>query len=94
MSWFAELNPQFDWYNHSVQLDLDAEKHSFNAACTADSCSDIDICTADQFSQLLSKPKSRATAFAVRISHVEAPNSCSLMHVETVHRSLSSWLSS
>ena len=47
MSWFAEFNPQIDWHNHSLQQDLDAEQHSVNAVYTADSCSGIDLCTAD-----------------------------------------------
>ena len=28
MSWSTEFNPQIDWHNHSVQLDLDAEKYT------------------------------------------------------------------
>ena len=93
MSLFAEFNPQIDWHQHSFQLDLDAEQHTVKAAHTADSCSVIDLCTTGLFSQLLSNPKSCATVFAVHISHVEAPTSCSLMHVGTVHPSLLSWLS-
>ena len=47
ISWFAEFNPQIDWHNHSVQLDLDAEQFTVNAAHNADSCSGIYLCTAD-----------------------------------------------
>ena len=36
MSLFAELNPQIDWHNCSIQLDLDAELHTVNAAHAVD----------------------------------------------------------
>ena len=77
-----------------LSLDLDAEYHTGSTSCAADSCSGIDFCAAAQFSQLLSTPISSATAFAVHISHVEASNSFSLIHIGTFHPSLSSWLSS
>ena len=47
ISWFAEFNPQIDWHNHSVRLNLDAEDHTVIAANTADSCLNIDLCAAD-----------------------------------------------
>ena len=47
ISWFTEFNPQIDWHNHYIQLDLDAEQHTVNTARTADSCSSIDLCTVD-----------------------------------------------
>ena len=94
MSWIAAFNPQIDWHSHSVFLALDAEQCTIIALHTADSFSGIDLCTADQFSQLLNNLKSSVIAFAVCISHVEVPTSCSLMHVGTGHPSLSSLLSS
>ena len=47
MSWFVEFNPQIDWHNHSVWLDLDDEQYIVIAAHTDDSFSGIDLCTAD-----------------------------------------------
>ena len=47
MSWFAEFNPQINWHNCSVSLDLDAEKYIVIAAHAADSFYGIDLCTAD-----------------------------------------------
>ena len=94
MSWFAKVNPLIDWISCLVQLDLDAEQHTIIATYTADLFSGIDLCNADYFFQLLSNPKSSATALAVCISHVEAFTSYFLRHVGTEHPSLSSWLSS
>ena len=85
MSWFAEFNPQIDWYNPSTSLDLDAEQYTVISIHTTDSFPGIDLCNADLFSQLLSNPKSGATTFSVHISHVEALTSCSLMYVGTGH---------
>ena len=48
-------------------------QHTVIATHAANSFSGIDLSTADQFNQLLNNPKSSATAFAVHISHVEAP---------------------
>ena len=93
MSWFAAFNPQIDLHNYSVQLNLDDEQYIVIAAYTADSFSGIDLYTTDKFSQLLSNPKLRATAFEVSISHFKAPTSYSLMHVGTGHPSLSSCFS-
>ena len=47
ISWFAELNPQIDWYTHSVQLDLDDEQHTVIAAHADDSYSSIELYTAE-----------------------------------------------
>ena len=47
MSWFAKFNPQIDWHNHSVQLDLYDKQHTVIASYAADSFSGIDLCTAD-----------------------------------------------
>ena len=47
MSWFTEFNPQINWHNHSVQLDLDDKQYNVIAAHAADSFSGIDLCTAD-----------------------------------------------
>ena len=47
ISWFAEFNPQIDWHNRSLQLDLDAEQHTVNATQSFDSCSGIEICTSE-----------------------------------------------
>ena len=92
MSWFAEFNPQIDWYNHSVSLALNAKQCTVIAVYAAYSFSGIDLYTANQFNQLLTNPKSSAIAFAVPISHVEASTSYSLIHVGIGHPSLLSWL--
>ena len=47
MSWFAEFNPQIDWYNHSISLDLDAEQYTIISTCDVDSFSGIAFCTAE-----------------------------------------------
>ena len=47
MSWFTEFNPQIDWHNYSVQLDLDDKQFTVIAAHSADSFSGIDIYTTD-----------------------------------------------
>ena len=45
ISWLAEFNPQIDWRNHSVQLNLNDEEHTVIASHAADSFSGIDLCT-------------------------------------------------
>ena len=47
ISWFAKFNPQIDWHNHSVQLDLDDEKNTVIAEHTDNSFSGIELCTAN-----------------------------------------------
>ena len=75
MPWFIELNPQIDWHNCSVRLDLDTKQCKIIAAHAANSFSGIYFYTADYFNQVLSNSKSSITAFAIQISHVEAPTS-------------------
>ena len=47
MSWFAEFNPQIDWHNRSIELDLDDKQHTIIAAHSVDSFSDIELCASD-----------------------------------------------
>lgn len=75
-------------------LDIDAAKYTVAAARKTAALGSVNLCTADAFRQMLNNPKTRAKAFAVRVSSVEEPTSCSLMHAGTGHPLLSSWLSS
>ena len=68
-----------------MTLELDTKLHSVIAIYNADIFACIDLCNADTFHQMWNNTQSHATAFAVRVSPVEAPTSCSMMHAGTGH---------
>ena len=43
----AEFNSQIDWYNHSVNLDLNKDQYTVIAIYTSNSFSGIELCNAD-----------------------------------------------
>ena len=47
MSWFSEFNPQIDWHNYFVSLNLDSVLYTVFAIHIADSFYGSDLCNAD-----------------------------------------------
>ena len=95
ISWFAEFNPHIDWYNHSIQLDLDEENILFFLHM-------LQI----HFLVLIYILLTNLVNCLVTLNHVQLllllafpmlrhlSTYCSLMHIGISHPSLLSWLSS
>ena len=47
ISWFAEFNPQADWHNHSISLNLDEAQQTVVLIIAAHSFDGIDLYNAD-----------------------------------------------